>query len=130
MNDFRKKFIVSLSVLTSIIVLIGFIVFWFILPGKYLNVFPFLLLFFSFVTLVTHFVLMRSLTKSQRAFINTFMLSVMARLLVYLMFFGIYIYLNKENVLVFTIIFLLFYITFTLFEVISVLRYLKKAQPK
>ena len=83
-------------------------------------------LFFALTTLGTNALLIKSDKQSKEFIFKTLALS-MARLLVCMIFVFIYSLINKPAVLAFTCHFMIQYVLFTVFEMSSLLKYIKQA---
>lgn len=96
-------------------------------PGAYVTMsYPFLGVFFFIVTFLVHY-LLTSKGLSPNRFINTYMLTTVARLLLFLSVLLVYALLRKEDALAFTLAFLFFYVFFTVFEIIFLLKHQRGA---
>lgn len=82
-------------------------------------------LFFALATLVTN-VLLTSGDKQSKEFVFKTLALSMARLLVCMIFVFIYSLINKPQVLAFTCHFMVQYVLFTVFEMSSLLKYIKR----
>ena len=119
--DFLKK----LLIFTFILIVFGFSIAY-LLPEKYVTpTLPFLFAFFLSVTIIVHYILLKVSEKKTPAFINYFMLLTFGKLIFYLTIILIYAFVNREDLLPFTITFFILYIFFTGFEVVVSLKLTK-----
>ena len=124
-----KKFIIRTLNFSLIIAAIAFVIFYFLIPQFYLQVFPFLLLFFVLTTIGIHLLLTKAGKKPIRQFSTFYLGSITAKLFVYFIFIIAYVLADKSNAIPFIIAFLSLYILFTFFETYSLLNSLKKQTP-
>ena len=117
-----KRFTAKLTVLTLTIALISWLVFSMFLPEYYLPVFPYLLAFFYFVTLVIHAYQLRLAKKDIGKFTRSNMLVTFFKLMLYSVFAVVYIANDRENALVFVIVLFLLYLIFSFVEVSEMTR--------
>ena len=117
--DFR--FYKQLLILTIIVSIISAGLLMTVLKEYYLNVFPFMLLFFVVITISFYEILARSLRKNPKNFSNLFMGLSAGKLLVILLVIIIYLILEKSTVISFLAGTFLLYLVFTFFEVKTLL---------
>jgi len=100
----------------------------FFLPTKYLTPsLPYLFIFFFVITLVVHYILMKASEKRMSRFVNYFMLATFLKLMLYIMILVIYVLFNRCDAIPFILTFFILYLFFTVFEIISILSFLKRA---
>jgi len=121
-----KTFIIKIISFSLILSALSFALFYLLIPQYYLQVFPFLIVFFVGLTIGMHLVLTRAGKKEIRQFSTYFMGSITAKLFIYLIFIIIYVFIDRENAVPFLLTFLCLYILFTFFETYSLLGDLKK----
>ena len=126
MSDAFRKFVHKICLFTAAISIISVILFSTVLKMVYLTVFPFQLLLIAVVTTLGHFWVIRSADQNPMKFTTAFMASVTLKLLVYLFFMLIYLLIDHSEVISFILTFIALYIAFTIFEVIQVLKFIKK----
>ena len=110
---------------TIILAAAGYIVYYF-LPEFYTPVFPFLLLFFLSVSLIVHYLLIKAIQKRPAKFINQFMLTTFLKLLFYIIVLVIYSLINRDDAVIFIVTYFLLYLFFTVFEMVSILKFNKQ----
>jgi phosphatidylglycerophosphate synthase len=122
-----QSFLRKLLLFTALTGLIGFLVLA-ALPSEYRSpAFPFILLFFFGISFLMHHLMVRSAGEKLIRFTNRFMLLTFTRLLLYIGVILIYVLLiNRSDAIPFVITFFLYYLAFTSFEVIEMLRSTKK----
>jgi len=73
-------------------------------------------------TCVSHYWVTKTVTDRPKAFVRVFMLQTTIKLLLYMVFIMVYLLNFRQNGIPFTVHFLVAYIVFTFFEVISLLK--------
>ncbi|MFW6309987.1 MAG: hypothetical protein ACOC1D_02695 [Prolixibacteraceae bacterium] len=121
-----KKFLKKIIIATVILSLTGGLMFYFFLPEYYLPVLPYALLFFLVVTVLIHLWQLNLAKKDPVKFSRYSMLITFLKLVIYSAFAIIYIAGSSENLLVFVIAIMVFYIVFTTIEVWELMRVTKK----
>ena len=129
MTKLIRNFIIKIILLTIILGIISGIVFYFLLPDKYFDTFPFLLIMFPIVSSVIHIQLLKASEKSLARFNIAFMLSFLLKLIVYLAVSATIISIEKDQKAVFVITMLIFYLVYTVFDVKKILDDMKKLNP-
>lgn len=122
-----RKFIINSVILTGIIALAGFIAFATLLTKYYLSIFPWLLIFFLFINITVHSLLVSSSGNKKIKFETAFLLSFFIKFFGYIIFMIIYISNNKENSFIFVAGLFLLYIIYTSFEINSIISFLKRS---
>ena len=82
------------------------------------------------VTALVHFFLTRQAEKRAQKFINSYMLSVTAKLFVFFITMVAYAFTHKAQAKVFIVCFFILYLLYTALEVIDILRVLKQHDQK
>lgn len=126
MYKFFKEFIIQETILAAIITLIGYLLFITILEPYYRNVIPWLLVVVYLLTAAVHGFLLLTYRREPKRFITRYMIASGIKIALYLIFIIIYLILFPENAAIFLLSFLSFYFLFTLFEVFSIHRTVKK----
>ncbi len=124
MNPKFKNFIKRTAVLSSGFFAIATATF-FLKNEWFLFVYPIVTVFFAAITLTVHYFLLRSIDLRLAKFSTNFMLTTGLKLIIYLIFIVIYLLFYKHNALLFTIFFLLHYMSFTFFEIATILNDIK-----
>ncbi|MCF8297603.1 MAG: hypothetical protein K9J13_08695 [Saprospiraceae bacterium] len=122
MSDSYKKFLLKLTLFTIAISAVMSGVFY-LLPIEYKTpTWPYLILFFFSVTLIVHYILVKSTEKKFSKFTASFMLSTTVKLMLYLGVIVIYSLFYKDDAINFIITFFALYVLFTTFEVVSIVK--------
>ena len=126
MSAVAKKFVIKICLFTIIIFVIGSALFSTVLKMFYLPVFPFQVLLIAAVTAIGHLWIIRASEQNTIKFTTAFMGSATLKLMVYLFFMLIYLWNDHSNAISFVLTFMILYLIFTVFEVMEVLRFIKK----
>lgn len=122
-NRFSKQ----LVVLSAIVGLVSLGI-YLLLPGTS-PAMPFILLLVMSVTLLMHRYLLMVTDGKPNAFINRFLMMTTVKLLGYLGVITVYALVNRDDAVPFTVTFLVYYIIYSVFEVVALLKHLKN-QPQ
>lgn len=125
-----KIFIINTALITISLALIGWLVFSQFIPGYYLPVFPFLLLFFAGSSVLIRAYQQRLVKNDIGKFTRSTMLITFFKLFLYSAVAIVYIAVDTENAKVFVIGLMLLYLVFTTFEVTSLLKMTTKNKRK
>src|ERR1035437_10027956 len=96
----------------------------------YLRIFPFMLLCFFLINILVHYILVKASSKRPEKFSVHFMAAFGLKLLVYILFVGIYLFFRKQNAVPFLITFFILYLLYTILEVFEIVSFLKKTSQK
>ena len=121
-----KKYISRLLIFAISIGIIFFVVFKYLLAQYYLPVFPFLIIFFTIISILIHYILLKASNFRIAKFSTFFMGSTTAKLFIYVIFLVIYVLVDKLNAVPFLLTFFVLYFLFTIFETFSLLIDLKE----
>ncbi|MBC8315471.1 MAG: hypothetical protein ISR57_03740 [Bacteroidales bacterium] len=98
----------------------------YLLPESYFSpVLPFLFPFYIATTLISYHFMLKSLHRRFSKFVNRFMAATAIKLLWYLMVMVLYILFFTFDAIPFAINFFIFYLCYTVFETVSLVRYSK-----
>ena len=126
MSKSFKEFIFQENILAAFITLTGYFLFTSVLEPYYRNVVPLLLVVVYLLTAGVHGFLLLTYRKEPQKFVRRYMLASGLKIVLYLFFIVIYLILFPENAAIFLLSFLSFYLLFTLLEVYSIHRTVKK----
>ncbi len=126
MNSSLKKFRTQLAVLSLVLLGINFGLSYFIPPAYLSKSWPLILAFFFAISLLVHQFLLKRSREAQGRFINGFMMTTSIKLLLYLFIILIYVLLNRDDAVGFIFTFFAYYLVFTIFEIRSILVFLRK----
>ena len=122
----HKKFLIKEFVLTASIGIVAFVLFKTILREYYLNIFWVLLATIAVLTGAMHMLIVNASKKSVAKFTSHFMMITGIKMMIYLVFITTYVLLNPHLASAFLISFFILYLFYTTFEVVIVVRHLKK----
>ncbi len=117
-----KQFISGIAIISLLLTLIGWLIFSQFIPGYYLPVLPFLLVFFIVISISVHAFQLQQANNNMAKFARNNMLVTFFKLILYSVVAVIYFAFDSKNASVFFICFMLFYLIFTVFEVTSLVR--------
>ena len=124
-----KSFLYKMLVIALLIISLEGLFFVYKMPEAYNNIYVFLLVLFLSLSILSHNYLLKSLPKKANNFINMVMMFSGIKILVYLIFMVVYIIIStNKHVIPFVIIFFIHYITFTIVELSSILKAMKRAE--
>lgn len=117
-KDFLKK--------TGIIAIILFAVYlalFYLIPVKYISPsIPVIIVFFTILTTSVFYYQIKASLKRTSKFVNFFLLATALKLLLFLTLVVIYSLLNKADAVNFILSFFIIYVTFSVFEVIQLVK--------
>ncbi len=125
-NFLMKAFTLKLILFTASISVLLFCWNTFSPPALHDNVSWYILAFFATSTALVHYLLVRSASGEPKAFVNQFMGLTAIKLFAYLSFLIIVFLVNRDHARAVALYFLVMYLFFTVFEVSSLYRKLKK----
>jgi len=130
MNKSIVRFSIQSVIVAIILCILGLAAFknWF--PEKYFSGFYAVIILVFGVTVFFHSILVKAAANQNMTFINKFLAFTGLKLLLYLFFIVGYIFLIGTQPVSFLLTFLLTYLVFTVFEVVSILEFLKKNYSK
>lgn len=117
-----KHFIKGIAIISLLLTLTGWLIFSQFIPGYYLPVLPFLLVFFIVISISVHAFQLQQANNNMAKFARNNMLVTFLKLILYSAVAVIYFVFDSKNAKIFFICFMLFYLIFTVFEVTSLIR--------
>jgi hypothetical protein len=126
MTNDQKHFILFAAVIFVIVIAVSQIFFSTFFETKD---FPLRIISVCIVWLATcasHFWVMKTIIEKPKAFVSVFTLQTTIKLLLYMAYIIVYLLIYRQHVIPFTVHFLIAYLVFTLFEVISILKFIRK----
>lgn len=111
-----KEFLLKITGTTLILVIIGGILFHYFFDRYYLQVFPYLLLFFYLFTILTHAVQIAPARNSFSKFARMHMVITLLRLFVFSAIIILYLIFFTEKVASFVVVVAILYIVYTFLE--------------
>ncbi|MCF8217952.1 MAG: hypothetical protein K9J21_03100 [Bacteroidales bacterium] len=121
-----KRFIVRLTIFTLVIAGLAGIFKW-LSPDDIVTPLMFPMIgFFYVLSLIIHLVLVNASKKKFRRFNNQYMISTVVKLLLFMVILIAYVFTNPGDAVNFLITFLILYVLYTGFEVISIVKATRK----
>lgn len=117
-----KRFVANIILISVILLIIGWVIFSMVIPQYYLTVFPFILLFFVVSSVAVHAYQLKLSKKGTAKFTRSNMIITFLKLFLYSAVAIIYIAVDTKNAKVFVICFILLYVIFSVFEVLSLMK--------
>jgi hypothetical protein len=121
-----RQFIVKILIFTILIFIIASVLFSTVLKIWYFAAYPYQILLIALVTTIGHLWILKAAGQNTRRFTTAYMASVTLKLMVYLTFMLVFLLIDHSQAIPFSLTFITFYISFTIFEVVQVLNYIKK----
>ena len=126
MFESQRKLIITLLFIALIITALGYGLFLFFIPQYYFPHFPVIPAFLLVVTIMVHVYLIKSSENNPRKFTSKYLGAMGLKMFIYIIFLVVFLFIDTTHALPFLVSFLVTYAAFTLYEVISILNYLKK----
>lgn len=123
MNNTFKSFVLKLLFFTVILALVSVFCFYVLDKSYFVNNVFLMLPFYFLVTTVSFYIIFKTYKKSFSKFTNSFMLVTSSKLIVLLFFLLVYVMFNRSQAVVFIVWYFLFYLAFTIFEVLHLLKF-------
>ena len=121
-----KRFFLTATILLAIVLVVSQIFFstffeTFCFPGRIMSI-----IFVWLVTCASHFWVMKTVTDKPKAFNGVFMLQTTIKLLLFLTFVAVYLFLYRQHGVPFTVHFFVDYIIFAIFDVSLILKFVRE----
>jgi F0F1-type ATP synthase assembly protein I len=126
MFESQGKFIVTLLFIALAITALGYGLFQYLIPQYYFPYFPIIPAFLLVVTFMVHVYLIRSSENNPRKFTAKYLGAMGFKMFIYMVFLVVFLFIDRVHAIPFLVSFLVTYAAFTLYEVISILKFLKK----
>ena len=124
------RFLIKITLVSTALVVVGFVVFKWVFAGYYLPVYWWALLFFYGFTLFVHFWQANTARKDLAKFSRLNMIVTFLKLMVYAGFVVVYLIIGTENTIAFVLVIMLLYLAFTITEVTSLTRFTRSLNKK
>lgn len=115
------RFLVRVSLFSLILIAIAIALYWLLPPATLPRILPWLFVMFFTLTIAVHFILLKIARLRPARFVNYFMLTTFAKLIIYFIFILAYVFGTKTGILSFILTFFILYILYTVFEVVMIL---------
>ena len=126
MLESQKRFFVVLLFLTLGLIGIGYGLFFFVIPAYYFPHFPVIPAFLLVVTMAAHIFLIKASENDPRKFTAKYLGAMGVKMFIYLTFLVVFLFIDTARAVPFLVSFLVTYVVFTTYEVLSILKFLKK----
>ena len=121
-----QQFLLKQGYLTLAVYALGFVAFKYVFPTHYNPFFLFLPVLFYVITAVFHGSLISASRLPMNKYSSRFLMIFGAKIMVFLIFIIVFSYFNPQIAVPFLISFFILYVIYTVFEVITLLRYLRQ----
>lgn len=121
-----KKYAFNLFLLALILTVAGLGIFHFLIPESYFLLFPAVPFFLFLTTIIIHVYLVKASQNDPRKFASKYLGSMGLKILIYIIFIAIFLAAATQHAIPFLVSFLVCYATFTVIEVIAILKFQKK----
>jgi hypothetical protein len=121
-----RHFLVKILIFTIVIFAIASTLFSTVLKPWYFAAYPYQILLIASITTIGHLWIIKASDQNTRKFTTAYIASVTLKLLVYLTFLLVCLLIDNSKVIPFVFTFIIFYISYTIFEIIQVLSFIKK----
>jgi hypothetical protein len=122
MVDKFKSFIRGLTFFSVLILLLSLAVYLWLPKVKITPAYPYIALFFYGFTIFIFRLLYKSKNEKISKFTNTYMLVNFGKLILFSTIIVVYAFLNREDAVSFIITFFLYYLLFSAYEIINLLK--------
>ena len=126
MFESQKKFIFTLLFIALVITTVGYGLFLFLIPQYYFPHFPVIPSFLLVVTFTVHVYLIKSSENNPRKFTSKYLGAMGLKMFIYLLFLVVFILIYKAQAITIQVSLLVTNSAFTVYEIISILNFLKK----
>jgi hypothetical protein len=126
MTNEQKRFLLFAAVILAIAIAVSQLIFSTIFETKDFPLRIISICIVWLVTCITHNWVMKTVTEKPKAFVRVFMLQTTIKLFLYMACIIAYLLLYKQHGIPFAVLFLINYLVFAIFEVLSILKFVKK----
>lgn len=122
MVDRFKNFTRGFTIFSVVILLISLAIYLWVPLLQITPAYPYVVLFFYGVTIIIFRVLDKTRKTNISKFANTYMLVNFGKLIVFSIIVFVYAYLNRQDAVSFIISFFVYYLLFSVYEIVSLLK--------
>lgn len=126
MKNVDPRYWIEITLITLLLIVLGWVAFFFFLPGQYVPILPFMLATIVVLTAAGQVVLTRYLDQKFSKFNAAFLIYKTLKMLILMAFMVIYSLWHKEHVLPFLITTFILYLVYMIFESRSLNRQSRK----
>ena len=114
--DFLRRLLLFSAVVAVVVMILRFAG-----PARFFSpALPFLLFFFLSTTLLSYYFILRSMEQKFIRFVNTYLLTIIVKLVVYIALIFVYVFRFRSDAVAFLGGFFIMYLAYTVFEVIII----------
>ena len=128
MDSSIQSFSKNLIIISIITIALTFGLTYIIPENLISNSWPFIAGFFFAISLLVHRYLLNKAGGQHTKFVNAFLLTTTVKLLLFLAIIVIYVLLNRDDAIGFILTFFIYYLIYTSFEIVSILKYLQNVK--
>lgn len=126
MSELLKPYLIRIFAFAAALAFGAVVLFNTVLYDYYLPVFPVAFFFVLSITILVHWLVIKSSETRKSRFVSTYMLANTVKLFLYIIFVGGYLFFDRNNALPFAIWFLVLYFSFTFFEILLLFVYFRQ----
>ena len=116
----------SFTIFSVIILLISLGIFLWVPQIKITPAFPYILLFLYAFTLMVYHMVAKTISQKLSRFTNVYMLVNFGKMIIFSIIIFVYAWLNRDDAVPFIVTFFIYYMLFSVYEIVSLLRLSKK----
>ena len=120
-----RRYYIALVAFALVLTLAAFAVQW-LAPACFLTVMPLLALYFAVVLGVQHYIVLKSMKKSPRQFVQFFLGSTVAVLFIHLVVLASYLFTHTDQAKSFTLAFCIGFASMLVFETVALILFVKR----
>ncbi len=120
-----KSYLISFSIVSVIILLIG-IVFFYFFSQFYFTIFPWVFLFMAILHAILHISLLKKINSSPQKFVNSFLLMTTLKLFIILIALTLILFLLRNSALQIGVTVIVLFFTYLILEVNILMKNFKK----
>lgn len=124
-----RRYLISILAVSMVLVLAAFIVMW-TAPQVFIIAMPLLVLYFAVLTAGQHLLVVRSMQKSPKTFVQIFLGSTIGVLFIHLIVLGLFLISHPEQGRRFLIAFCIGYVVYLVFETVSLVRFVDREKKR
>jgi len=126
MKNVDPRYWIEITLITLLLIVLGWVAFFFFLPGQYVPILPFMLVTIVVLTAAGQVVLTRYLDQKFSKFNAAFLIYKTLKMIILMAFVIIYTLLHREHALPFLITTFILYLVYMIFESRSLNRQSRK----
>ena len=124
-----KRYYIALSIVTLVLLAAAFSVLLFSRSDFHI-ILPILAFYFAIITGIQHFVVVKSMKKSPRQFVQFFLGATVAVLFIHMVFLASYLFTHTDQAKIFTLSFSIGFATMLVFETVALVLFVNREKKK